>query len=122
MVLKWLDIGGFTMATRTISEAQTITVRRRRFSETYVGQWITTTDHKKIGIMYIITAFFFFLVGGVDALMIRTQLVEPDGKVINPELYDQLFTMHGTTMIFLFASPIAPALCQEGLFLIECLR
>ncbi len=65
-----------------------------------------TTDHKKLGIMYIVTAFFFFLVGGVDALLIRTQLAVPNGKVLTPEIYDQIFTMHGTTMIFLFVMPM----------------
>src|SRR5690242_14254008 len=93
------------MATRTITEGVTI-ARRRRLSETYIGEWIMTTDHKKIGIMYIVTAFFFFLAGGVEALLIRTQLAVPNGKVLSPEVYNQIFTMHGTTMIFLFVMPI----------------
>src|SRR5215470_13865768 len=92
------------MATRTITEGVSV-VRRRRFSETYIGDWIMTTDHKKIGIMYITTGFFFFLVGGVEALLIRTQLATPNGQVLSPEVYDQVFTMHGTTMIFLFVMP-----------------
>lgn len=62
--------------------------------------------NKKIGIMYMVTAFFFFLVGGLEALLIRTQLAVPNGKVISPELYNQIFTMHGTTMIFLFVMPM----------------
>jgi cytochrome c oxidase subunit I len=93
------------MATRTITEGISV-ARRRRFSETYIGEWLMTTDHKKLGIMYIVTAFFFFLVGGVDALLIRTQLAVPNGKVLTPEIYDQIFTMHGTTMIFLFVMPM----------------
>jgi len=93
------------MATRTITEGISV-ARRRRFSETYIGEWLMTTDHKKLGIMYIVTAFFFFLVGGVDALLIRTQLAEPNGKVLSPEVYNQIFTMHGTTMIFLFVMPM----------------
>jgi cytochrome c oxidase subunit I len=93
------------MATRTVVEGVTI-ARRKRFSETYVGDWIMTTDHKKLGIMYIVTAFFFFLVGGTEALLVRTQLAEPDGKVLSPDQYNQLFTMHGTTMIFLFVMPM----------------
>jgi cytochrome c oxidase subunit I len=93
------------MATRTVVEGVTL-ARRKRFSETYVGEWIMTTDHKKLGIMYIVTAFFFFLVGGTEALLVRTQLAVPDGKVLSPEQYNQVFTMHGTTMIFLFVMPM----------------
>src|SRR5258706_12474530 len=65
-----------------------------------------TTDHNNIVLMYIVTAFFFFLVGGVEALLIRTQLAVPNGKVLSPEVYNQIFTMHGTTMIFLFVMPM----------------
>src|SRR5713226_9520602 len=92
------------MATRTITEGVSV-VRRKRFSETYVGDWIMTTDHKKIGIMYITTGFFFFMAGGLEALLIRTQLAVPNGKVLSPEIYNQIFTMHGVTMIFLFVMP-----------------
>lgn len=94
------------MATSTINDRATTVVRERSFSESYLGEWLTTTDHKKIGIMYMVTAFFFFLVGGLEALLIRTQLAVPNGKVISPELYNQIFTMHGTTMIFLFVMPM----------------
>ena len=97
------------MATRTITEGVSI-ARRRRLSETYIGDWIMTTDHKKLGIMYMVTAFFFFLVGGVDALLIRTQLAQPDGKVLSPEVYNQIFTMHAVTMIFLFIMPMLTGL------------
>jgi len=97
------------MATRTITEGVSV-VRRKRFSETYVGDWIMTTDHKKIGIMYITTGFFFFLAGGVEALLVRTQLAVPNGKVLSPEIYNQVFTMHGTTMIFLFVMPMLAGL------------
>jgi cytochrome c oxidase subunit I len=93
------------MATRTITEG-VVLQRRKRFSETYVGEWIMTTDHKKIGIMYIVTAFFFFLTGGTEALLVRTQLAVPNGKVLTNEIYNQVFTMHGTTMIFLFVMPM----------------
>ncbi len=95
------------MATRTVVESDILVQERRKsLGETYVGRWLMTTDHKMIGIMYIVTAFFFFLVGGLEALMIRTQLAVPNGKVLSPEQYDQVFTMHGVTMIFLFVMPI----------------
>src|SRR5207237_7733293 len=84
--------------------------RRKSFGETYLVELIMTTDHKKIGIMYIVTAFFFFLLGGTEALLIRTQLAVPDGKVLTPEIYDQIFTMHGVTMIFLFVMPMLTGL------------
>jgi cytochrome c oxidase subunit I len=68
--------------------------------------WVTTVDHKKIGILYMVTAFVFFLVGGIEALLIRIQLGAPDNTFLTPEKYNQLFTMHGTTMIFLFVVPM----------------
>jgi cytochrome c oxidase subunit 1 len=94
------------MATRTVGGGATTLVRRKPFSETYIGEWLTTTDHKKIGIMYMVTAFFFFLVGGMEALLIRAQLAVPDGKVISPQAFNEMFTMHGTTMVFLFVMPM----------------
>ena len=71
-----------------------------------IVRWITTTNHKEIGILYIVTAFFFFLVGGVEAMLIRMQLGTPENTLLSPEAYNQVFTMHGTTMIFLFAMPV----------------
>jgi cytochrome c oxidase subunit I len=68
--------------------------------------WLTTTDHKKIGILYIATAFVFMFLGGVEALVIRLQLAQPDSTLVNPETYNGLVTMHGTTMIFLFVIPL----------------
>ena len=56
--------------------------------------WFTTTDHKKIGILYGVTAFTFFIVGGLEALVIRWQLAAPNNTVVNEDLYNQLFTMH----------------------------
>ena len=72
--------------------------------------WFTTTDHKKIGIMYMVTTFVFFLLGGVEALMIRLQLGAPNNTLVTPVVYNQLFTMHGTTMIFLFVVPMMAGL------------
>lgn len=68
-------------------------------------QWISTVDHKMIGIMYLLVALLFMLIGGVEALLMRIQLAEPLNHFIGPETYDQFFTMHGTTMIFLVAMP-----------------
>ena len=68
--------------------------------------WLTTTDHKKIGIMYLFATFIFFIIGGVEALLIRLQLAVPDGTLVTPETYNGLVTMHGTTMVFLFVVPI----------------
>ena len=68
--------------------------------------WITTTDHKRIGIMYMVTTFVFFCLGGVEALIMRVQLGAPSNTVVTPQTYNQLFTMHGTTMVFLFIVPM----------------
>ena len=57
--------------------------------------WFTTVDHKKIGLLYGVTAFVFFIVGGLEALLIRSQLAQPDGTVLNAEQYNEIFTMHG---------------------------
>ena len=68
--------------------------------------WVTTTDHKKIGILYLVTTFVFFILGGVEALLMRVQLGAPDNTFLTPSVYNSLFTLHGTTMIFLFVVPI----------------
>ncbi|GGL62887.1 putative cytochrome c oxidase subunit 1-alpha [Streptomyces fumigatiscleroticus] len=67
--------------------------------------WVTTTDHKKIGNLYLITSFVFFLLGGVFALLIRAELARPGLQIISNEQYNQSFTMHGTIMLLLFATP-----------------
>ncbi|MGH7608127.1 MAG: cytochrome c oxidase subunit I [Gemmatimonadales bacterium] len=72
-------------------------------------RWITTTDHKRIGLMYFWTAFGFFLIGGLEALVMRAQLVRPEGLGVSAEMFNQLFTMHGTTMIFLALMPLSAA-------------
>jgi len=72
--------------------------------------WLTSVDHKKIGIMYVCTALVFFVLGGVEALLIRLQLFQPNGTVLTAGQYNQLFTMHGTTMVFLVGMPIAVGL------------
>ncbi len=69
-------------------------------------QWISSVDHKQIGIMYLFTALFFFVVGFTEALIMRIQLAQPQMSFLSPELYNQIFTMHGTTMIFLVLTPM----------------
>jgi len=73
------------------------------------ASWFTTVDHKKIGIMYGFASFFFLLVGGFEALLIRTQLAVPGNKLLSADLYNQVFTMHGVTMVFLVVMPMAAA-------------
>jgi cytochrome c oxidase subunit 1 len=79
--------------------------QKRGFGAT-LWEFLTTVDHKKIAILYFLTGGFFFLVGGVEALMIRIQLAVPDNDFVSAGLYNQLLTMHGTTMIFLAAMPL----------------
>src|SRR6266705_3217662 len=71
--------------------------------------WFTTVDHKKIGLLYGFSAFAFFLIGGIEALLIRSQLAKPDNTLLNADQYNQIFTMHGITMIFLFVMPMSAA-------------
>src|SRR5688572_11716473 len=69
--------------------------------------WITTVDHKRIGVLYGGTALLFFLIGGLEAVMIRLQLMKPENNLVSPDFYNQLFTMHATTMIFLVVMPLS---------------
>lgn len=76
------------------------------------GLWgfLTAVNHKTIALRYIVTAFIFFSLAGIAALIMRVQLAQPELRVISPDLYNQLFTTHGTTMVFLFAIPIVEAI------------
>jgi cytochrome c oxidase subunit I+III len=69
--------------------------------------WLTTVDHKRIGILYFFTSLTFFAAGGVEALLIRTQLLGPNGSVLSPSAFNEVMTMHGVTMIFLFVIPMS---------------
>ncbi len=82
---------------------------RRPAAITGFWSWFTTVDHKKIGILYGVVAFTFFIVGGLEALLIRAQLYQPDGTLLNADQYNQIFTMHGLTMVFLFVMPMSSA-------------
>ncbi|MDT5295114.1 MAG: cytochrome c oxidase subunit [Acidobacteriota bacterium] len=77
--------------------------------------WFTNTDHKSIALRYIVTAFVFFLLAGVEAVLMRIQLARPENRFLGPDLYNQIFTMHGTTMMFLFAVPVMEGM---GLYLV----
>ncbi|GAC1427638.1 MAG: hypothetical protein NVSMB65_00450 [Chloroflexota bacterium] len=68
--------------------------------------WVSSVDHKQIGIMYLLATFVFFLLGGVEAMLIRLQLAQPNNGLLQPDSYNQAFTMHGTTMIFLVIMPM----------------
>src|SRR3546814_2020302 len=72
--------------------------------------WLRAVNHKTIAVRFMVTAFAFMLIGGLEAMMLRTQLLQPDGTVLSPEASNQAFTMHGPTMMFLFAVLILQAL------------
>jgi cytochrome c oxidase subunit I+III len=104
---------------RTLSarEEDEIRARLERSWEEGSGLWgwLTSTNHKSISKRYIITAIVFFILGGIEAAMIRAQLARPENRLIGPDLYNQIFTMHGSTMMFLFAVPVMEAV---GLYLV----
>ncbi len=102
-------VGGPGAAPALVTPTAAMGVFRRPVSSTGWKSWIFTVDHKKLGIMYGAVSLFFFLVGGSEALLIRLQLAGPDNTVLNADLYNQMFTMHATTMVFLFVMPMAAA-------------
>jgi cytochrome c oxidase subunit 1 len=85
---------------------ETLTPQQSRPPLSVVYEWLTTVDHKKIGLMYIGLALIFLLVGGVEAVLMRIQLAIPNNHFVSPQAFNQLFTMHGTTMIFFVAMPV----------------
>ena len=107
----------------TISEAELARVMEREKQElerTWARPkgwrgWFTDTDHKAIAMRYIVTAFVFFVLGGIEAALMRIQLMRPENHFLSPDQYNQIFTVHGTTMMFLFAVPIMTAL---GIYLV----
>ena len=90
---------------RPTPQVTTHEVTRPRQTKRWID-WVTTTDHKKIGILYLVTTFVFFALGGIEALLMRTQLGVPNNTLLSGQHYNQLLTMHGTTMIFLFVVPV----------------
>ena len=95
--------------TEAIQEKKFLTVFKRPSSSEGIWSWITTVDHKRIGIMYGYAAFFFLLFGGLEALLLRIQLARPDNNFLSAAEYSAMFTMHGTTMVFLAIMPISAA-------------
>ncbi|MEU4684968.1 aa3-type cytochrome oxidase subunit I [Streptomyces xinghaiensis] len=92
-----------------VSDTQTREVPagpRPRTPGRVVVDWLTTTDHKKIGALYMVSSFIFFLIGGILALAIRAELARPGTQILSNEQYNQAFTMHGTVMLLLFATPL----------------
>jgi cytochrome c oxidase subunit 1/cytochrome c oxidase subunit I+III len=95
----------------SVAVEERVPALRKRLEEMWktpegLGGWLSSVDHKEIGIRYIVTAFAFLVAGGVEALVFRIQLAWPNQHLLTPEQYDQLFTVHGMTMIFLYAGPI----------------
>jgi len=101
--------GRVTLVDERPSASEPAGVRPR---STGLVDWLTTTDHKKIGLLYMSTAFGFFLVGGLLAVLIRAQLAEPDNHLLSESTYNQVFTMHGSVMVYLFAVPMGMGLAN----------
>src|SRR6185295_17049447 len=82
---------------------------RSRRGHRGLAAWLTTVEHKRIGLLYGSTALAFFLIAGIEALLIRLQLARPEGQLLSAERYNELFTMHGTSMVFLALMPLSVA-------------
>jgi cytochrome c oxidase subunit 1 len=93
------------MATTTAIDLTAQTKPRRMFPQ-LAHEWLTTCDHKKIGLMYIVYALFFLVVAGLMAVLIRIQLAVPHNDFVSPQVFNRLFTMHGTTMVFFVGMPV----------------
>lgn len=94
------------------ARAPAVPARTRRPGRLVVD-WLTTTDHKKIGHLYLITSFGFFLAGGLMALLMRAELARPGLQIVSNDTFNQLFTMHGTIMLLLFATPTFAGFANE---------
>src|SRR5258708_15884996 len=104
------------MAATVITSSPTLP-REHYLNATYgIRSWLFTTDHKRIGLLYLASVTFFFMLGGIFAFIIRLNLLTPQGNLVSPETYNKLFTMHGVAMIFFFLIPSIPAVL--GNFLI----
>jgi cytochrome c oxidase subunit 1 len=100
---------------QSLASVQDVAAERLRLERTWavprglIG-WLSAADHKTIGRRFIATAFGFFVLGGILAVLMRIQLAQPENTFVDPDLYNQLFSLHGTTMMFLFAVPIMEAM------------
>jgi len=92
--------------THAVKALDETAVLERRTPSSYVVEWLTTVDHKKIGLMYIAYGLIFLIVGGIEATLMRIQLAVPNNHFVSPQVFNRLFTMHGTTMIFFVAMPM----------------
>src|SRR4029078_4051822 len=97
------------MATTVVSASTSPRARTAYDEKNGLWSWLATVDHKRIGVLYLFTALTFFIIGGIEAVIIRAQLQGPNGHLVSAEVYNQLFTMHGTTMIFLAIMPLSAA-------------
>jgi cytochrome c oxidase subunit 1 len=105
------------MSTQSVSPATVDQERAHYLNARYgIKSWLLTTDHKRIAWLYLLSTTFFFVVGGIAATLMRLNLVEPQGALVEPETYNKLFTIHGTVMIFFFLAPAVPTVL--GNFLI----
>ena len=95
-----------TQAPMTAVLDETVVTAPRRMALQVLHDWVTTVDHKKIGLMYIGYALLFLVVAGVEALLMRVQLAIPNNTFVSPQVFNRLFTMHGTTMVFFVGMPI----------------
>jgi len=73
-------------------------------------EWVTTVDHKRLGILYIVYALFWLVIAGVEAMIMRVQLMHSHNSFVSPQVFNRMFTMHGTTMIFFVAMPVLSGL------------
>src|SRR4051794_38855752 len=89
-----------------LSEAQRLELHQTWARPSGIIGWLSDVSHRSIGRRFIVTAFVFFALGGVEALLMRLQLAGPMQQVLGPDRYNQMFTVHGTTMMFLFAVPV----------------
>jgi len=109
-VTTYYEAAGAGEPTTSTTARQSVGRMSQRTLGRAVVSWITSTDHKVIGYMYLITSFFWFLVAGVMALIIRAELFEPGIQIVqNKEQYNQLFTMHGTIMLLISRRRCSPA-------------
>src|SRR5690606_3491050 len=98
--------GYLHMSTHAVKRTSVSLQQQKPGFGSVLWEWLTTVDHKKIGIMYLAAGGFFFILGGLEALLMRLQLMYPEDTMVSGPTFDELITMHGTTMIFFVVMPI----------------